>query len=65
MMKIEIAYLGTERTEKTATKLRPRIKVLIEWRHNPSIQHQKLFCYHLPTRERVGIKLGDVDTCQT
>jgi hypothetical protein len=27
---------------------------------------QKLFfCYHLPTRGRVGVKLGDVDTLQT
>ena len=23
------------------------------------------FCYHLPTRGRVGVKLGDADTCQT
>ena len=24
-----------------------------------------LFCYHLPTRGRAGVKLGDVDTLQT
>ena len=27
-----------------------------------SIPHQKFYFYHLPTRGRVGIKLGDVDT---
>ena len=27
-----------------------------------SIPHQKLCFYHLPTRGRAGIKLGDVDT---
>ena len=26
---------------------------------------QKLFCYHLPTRGRAGVKLGDADTSQT
>ena len=26
---------------------------------------QKLFCYHLPTRGRAGVKLGDADTLQT
>ena len=31
--------------------------------HNMS--PQKLFCYHLPTRGRVGVKLGDADTSQT
>ena len=25
---------------------------------------QKLFCYHLPTRGRAGIKLGDADMGQ-
>ena len=30
------------------------------------MSHQKLFvCYHLPTRGRAGVKLGDVDTLQT
>ena len=29
------------------------------------ISHQKLFCYHLPTRGRAGVKLGDADTFQT
>ena len=24
-----------------------------------------LFCYHLPTRGRAGVKLGDVDMLQT
>jgi hypothetical protein len=24
-----------------------------------------LFCYHLPTRGRAGVKLGDADTSQT
>ena len=27
-----------------------------------SIPHQKFYFYHLPTKGRVGIKLGDVDT---
>ena len=27
-----------------------------------SIPHQKFFFYHLPTRGRAGIKLGDADT---
>ena len=27
-----------------------------------SIPRQKLCFYHLPTRERAGIKLGDADT---
>ena len=27
-----------------------------------SMSPQKLFCYHLPTRVRVGVKLGDADT---
>ena len=27
-----------------------------------SIPHQKLYIYHLPTRARAGIKLGDDDT---
>ena len=26
---------------------------------------QKLFCYHLPTRGRAGVKLGDADALQT
>jgi hypothetical protein len=26
---------------------------------------QKLFFYHLPTRGRAGVKLGDADTLQT
>ena len=26
---------------------------------------QKLFYYHLPTRGRAGVKLGDADTSQT
>ena len=26
------------------------------------MSHQKLFFYHLPTRGRVGVKLGDADT---
>ena len=26
---------------------------------------QKLFCYHLPTRGRAGVKLGDADASQT
>ena len=30
-----------------------------------SIPHQKLCFYHLPTRGRAGIKLGDVDTSPT
>ena len=25
---------------------------------------KKLFCYHLPTRGRAGVKLGDVDMLQ-
>ena len=27
--------------------------------------HKLLFCYHLPTRGRAGVKLGDADTSQT
>ena len=27
-----------------------------------SIPHQKICFYHLPTRGRVGVKLGDADT---
>ena len=27
-----------------------------------SIPHQKFYFYHLPTRGRAGIKLGDADT---
>jgi hypothetical protein len=30
-----------------------------------SIPHQKLCFYHLPTRGRAGIKLGDADTSPT
>src|SRR3954465_5434137 len=30
-----------------------------------SMPPQKLFFYHLPTRGRAGIKLGDVDTSKT
>ena len=30
-----------------------------------SMSPQKLFCYHLPTRGRAGVKLGDGDTSQT
>ena len=30
-----------------------------------SMSLQKLFCYHLPTRGRVGVKLGDADTSPT
>ena len=30
-----------------------------------SIPHQKFCFYHLPTRARVGIKLGDADTSPT
>ena len=30
-----------------------------------SIPHQKFCFYHLPTRGRAGIKLGDVDTSKT
>ena len=30
-----------------------------------SIPHQKLGFYHLPTRGRAGIKLGDADTSPT
>ena len=26
---------------------------------------QKLFCYHLPTRGRAGVKVGDANTSQT
>ena len=26
---------------------------------------QNYFCYHLPTRGRAGVKLGDADTLQT
>ena len=29
------------------------------------IQHQKFCFYHLPTRGRAGIKLGDADTSPT
>ena len=29
-----------------------------------SIPHQKFYFCHLPTRGRVGIKLGDADTSQ-
>ena len=28
------------------------------------MSHQKLFCYDLPIRGRVGVKIGDADTCQ-
>ena len=28
-------------------------------------QLKNYFCYHLPTRGRVGVKLGDADTLQT
>ena len=30
-----------------------------------SIPHQKIYFYHLPTRGRAGIKLGDADTSPT
>ena len=30
-----------------------------------SIPHQKFYFYHLPTRGRAGIKLGDADTPPT
>ena len=30
-----------------------------------SIPHQKICFYHLPTRGRAGIKLGDADTSPT
>ena len=30
-----------------------------------NIPHQKKYFYHLPTRGRAGIKLGDVDTSPT
>ena len=30
-----------------------------------SIPHQKFYFYHLPTRGRAGIKLGDADTSPT
>ena len=30
-----------------------------------STPHQKFYFYHLPTRGRAGIKLGDADTCPT
>ena len=29
-----------------------------------STNNEKLVCYHLPTRGRVGIKFGDVDMSQ-
>src|SRR3954469_13882014 len=40
----------------------PYLKVLI-WL--VSCHHINYACYHLPTRGRAGIKLGDVDTSQT
>ena len=30
-----------------------------------NIPHQKFYFYHLPTRGRAGIKLGDDDTSRT
>ena len=30
-----------------------------------NIPHQKIYFYHLPTRGRAGIKLGDADTSPT
>ena len=30
-----------------------------------SISHQKICFYHLPTQERVGVKLGDADMSPT
>ena len=30
-----------------------------------SIPHQEIYFYHLPTRGRAGIKLGDADTSPT
>ena len=30
-----------------------------------SMSIQKLFCYHLPTRARAGVKLGDADMSPT
>src|SRR3954464_11851754 len=40
----------------------PYLKVLI-WL--VACHHRNYACYHLPTRERAGIKIGDVDTSQT
>ena len=38
---------------------------LFDWDCVGSMSLQKLFCYHLPTRWRAGIKLGDADTSPT
>ena len=42
------------------------LAILYDQDYDGSMSPQKLFCfYHLPTRERVGTKLGDADTSQT
>ena len=41
------------------------IKKITLWIMLGSIPHQKFCFYHLPTRGRAGIKLGDVDTSPT
>jgi hypothetical protein len=49
------------------SSLIPALNALLRWsRLWWCISPQKLFfCYHLPTRGRTGVKLGDVDTLQT
>jgi hypothetical protein len=49
------------------SSLIPALNALLRWsRLWWCISPQKLFfCYHLPSRGRAGVKLGDVDTLQT
>jgi hypothetical protein len=49
------------------SSLIPALNALHRWsRLCRCMAPQKLFlCYHLPTRGRAGVKLGDVDTSQT
>jgi hypothetical protein len=49
------------------SSLIPTLNALLRWsRLWWCMSPQKLFfCYHLPTRGRAGVKLGDVDTLQT
>ena len=42
------------------------LTILYDQDYDGSMSPQKLLCfYHLPTRGRVGTKLGDADTSQT
>ena len=50
-------YLELSDLNIHATIKRIALKIMLR-----SIPHQKFYFYHLPTRGRAGIKLGDDDT---